>query len=183
MRKSFWVVCLGILFGAGTAGAEDSWTDKIKLDGDLRYRNETIKVGDNDTQNKHRIRVRIGIEAKVNEMLDLGFQLATGSDNPVSTNQTLGDGFSTKDIRLDLAYFDFHTNKAPGLHFIAGKMKNPYFLPWKSELVWDTDLRPEGGLVKYSRANKSVEFFTNIGGFYVEERSSDVDTYLFGAQA
>ncbi len=183
MRNKVWAIGLGVLFWPGIANAADSWTDHVKIKGDLRYRHETIAVEDKDARNRHRIRARIGVEAEANDNINLGFQIASGSDDPVSTNQSLDDGFSTKDICLDLAYFDLHFKEAPGLSVIGGKVKNPYRTPGKTELIWDGDLNPEGAAFKYSRKSDDVGFFTNIGGFWVEERSSDVDTWLFGAQA
>ncbi|MBN2339141.1 MAG: putative porin [Acidobacteria bacterium] len=182
MRRTVGVISLGMLLLPAAAAAADSWTDKVKLKGDFRYRHETIKVEDRDARNRHRMRARFGIEAKPNDNVTLGLQLASGSDDPVSTNESLDGGFSTKDIRLDLAYFDLGFKQAPGLRLTGGKIKNPYYVPGGTELIWDGDLNPEGGALKYSGKSGSVKLFTNIGGFWVEERSSDVDTWLFGAQ-
>ena len=44
--------------------------------------------------------------AKPTDTTEVGLGMATGGDDPVSTNQTLGGGGSTKDVRLDLAYAD-----------------------------------------------------------------------------
>ncbi|MBN2241637.1 MAG: putative porin [Acidobacteria bacterium] len=182
MKKVIIGVCLVFLLLPGIVGAAD-WWEVVKIKGDLRYRHETIKVEDQDARNRHRIRARIGVEAKPTDNIKLGFQLASGSDDPISTNQSLDSGFSTKDIRLDLAYLDLHSDKAPGLNIVAGKIKNPFHMPGGTELIWDGDLNPEGAALTYAVSNDSVEFFTNVGGFWVEERSSDCDTWLFGGQA
>jgi len=160
-----------------------SWVERIKLHGDLRYRHELIKAEGNDDRNRHRIRARVGFDAKVTDTIDIGFQIATGSDDPVSTNQTLDGGFSSKDVWVDLAYFDWHPENVSGLHLIGGKMKNPFYRPGKTELIWDGDLRPEGVAAKYSKSLDNWDFFTNLGGFWVEERSPGAGTGLFGAQA
>lgn len=160
-----------------------SWLERIKLHGDLRYRYERIEAEGKDDRNRHRIRARVGLDAKVTDTLDVGFQIATGSDDPVSTNQTLDGGFSSKDVWIDLAYFRWHPESIPGLHVIGGKMKNPFYRPGKTELVWDGDLRPEGVAAKYSKTLANWDFFTNLGGFWVEERGAGGDTGLFGAQA
>ncbi|MBN2317869.1 MAG: putative porin [Acidobacteria bacterium] len=182
MKKGIIWVGLVIMLLPGIVGAAD-WTEKVKVKGDLRYRHEMIKVEGNDARNRHRIRARIGIEANPADSIKLGFQLASGSDDPVSRNQTLGDTFTAKGIWLDLAYVDLHTDQAPGLNIIAGKMKNPFHKVGSSELIWDSDFNPEGGVLKYVTSNDRAEFFANVGGFWVEERGSDCDTWLFGGQA
>jgi hypothetical protein len=83
-----------------------SWAERIRLKGDFRYRYETIKEEDVDNRNRNRIRARFHLEADVTDTVQVGFGLATGGEDPVSSNQTLGGGGSSKDVRLDLAYFD-----------------------------------------------------------------------------
>ena len=91
------------------------WAEKIKLNGDFRYRHETVNSKSNEKEqpgkNNNRIRARLGIDVKVNEDWDLGFRLATGASDPASTNQSLDNGFAKKDVWLDLAYFNWHPKK------------------------------------------------------------------------
>ena len=103
--------------------ATESWTDRITLDGDFRYRYERIDPEGSDTRRRNRIRARTNIKAAVSDNIDVGFGLATGGDDPVSTNQTLGGGGSSKGIALNLAYVDWEITD--GLHLFAGKFKNP----------------------------------------------------------
>jgi len=182
MRRKNILAGLGLLLLPGMLPADD-WTEKIRIKGDLRYRHETIQVEDRDARNRHRIRARLGITAEPAGGITLGLQLASGSDDPVSTNQSLDGGFTSKDIRLDLAYVDLHTDAAPGLHIIAGKMNNPFHAPGKTELVWDGDLNPEGGALQYRASGDTVGLFASAGGFAIDERSSDCDAWLFGGQA
>lgn len=171
----------GVLCLTGSALA-GNWYDNIKVKGDLRYRHEMIKKADNDARNRQRIRARIGIYAKANEMMDIGIQLATGSSDPVSTNQTLDGGFSTKGLGLDMAYFNFNHEKAPALTVTAGKFKNPFYKAGKSELIWDSDWNPEGGVVNIKKADNSYELNLLGAGLWIEERSSSDDSYLAAAQ-
>ena len=97
--------------------------------------------------------------------------------SPVSTNQIFDDGFSTKDIGVDLAYLDWKIND--NLNFYGGKMKNPLYKAGGVPLIWDGDLNPEGFAVKYTSGN----FFGTVGGFSAEERSSSDDSLLYVAQA
>ncbi len=72
-----------------------SWLKKFKPSGDLRLRQENlIREGDNGTgrifsRSRQRIRFRIGGEYFFAKNLKVGFRLVTGSDDPISTNQTL----------------------------------------------------------------------------------------------
>ena len=182
MSKIVIGACLGILLLPGIVSAA-SWTDTVKVKGDFRYRHEMIKTEGSDARNRERIRVRIGIEATPTDNVKLGFQLATGSDDPISRNLTLDGGFTAKPVWFDLAYVDLHTDKAPGLNFIAGKMKNPFQRPGGSQLIWDGDMNPEGGAMTYVHSSDRAKFFANVGGFWVDERSKDSDGYLFGSQA
>jgi hypothetical protein len=119
-----------------------SWAERIRWKGDFRYRYENIDEEGEDGRNRSRIRARTNLEADLSPTLEVGIGLATGGDDPVSSNQTIGGGGSSKDIKLDLAYFDWHglTNT----HIVGGKFKNFLVRPAKKGLMWDSDWRPEG---------------------------------------
>lgn len=129
-----------------------SWEDRISLSGDFRYRYENIDDDRQNTdRNRNRIRARLGLTAKVTDKVSFGLGLASGNDDPVSTNQSLGGGASTKDFGLDLAYLDW--NFAENTHLIAGKTKNLFYKPAKSSLLWDGDYRPEGIAVTWNNGS------------------------------
>ena len=140
-----------------------AWAEKLKVKGDMRYRYENIddEVKTKD-RNRSRIRARIEVQAQINEAWKVGLGLATGSHDPVSSNQTLGEGGSAKDINLDLAYFDWSGLK--NTHIIGGKFKNPFYKPAKHNLIWDGDYRPEGLAGKYD----SGTWFANAAFLYLE---------------
>lgn len=154
----------------------ESWSDRIVFSGDLRSRMEYIDERNKDVRTRSRIRFRLGATAKVNDDLKVGFRLASGSEDPTSTNQTLDGAFSTKDIRLDLAYFNYQFNDA--LTVTAGKMKNPFYIPAKTPVLWDGDLNPEGLALSFNDNGWNGV----LVGYDAEERSSDDDTLLFGGQ-
>jgi hypothetical protein len=142
--------------------ASETWTNRVKLDGDFRYRYEYIDPQGSSSRTRNRIRARTNIKARVADNIDVGFGLATGGDDPVSTNQTLGGGGSSKDVVLNLAYVDWEA--ADGLHILAGKFKNPLTRVGGQPLTWDSDWTPEGLAVKYQRDR----FFVNAIGTYLE---------------
>lgn len=153
-----------------------SWADRITFSGDIRDRFEYIDERGKDVRTRNRIRFRLGATAEVNDNMSVGFRLASGGDDPTSTNQTLDGSFSTKDIRLDLAYFDYKLNDE--LTLTGGKMKNPFIKPGKSPILWDGDLNPEGFALGFNQNGWQGA----LVGFAVEERSSADDTLLFGGQ-
>jgi hypothetical protein len=172
-----------LLYGSSLAS---NWWEDVKIKGDLRYRHEMIDEHpenvDSNARNRQRIRARIGIESRVNDNVETGIQLATGSDDPVSTNQTLDNGFSTKNLMLDLAYLSITPAKIDGLKITGGKFNNPFFKPGKSELLWDSDLNPEGGVVNYTRDFEQLTATLIGAGLWIEERSSEVNSWMGAVQ-
>ena len=163
------------------------WLDRIKFNGDFRYRHESIDAESGDRwekgNNRHRIRARLGLGIEVNDQWDVYLRFATGSADPTSTNQTLSESFSTKDIRLDRAYFDWHPDTVDGLNIFGGKMKNPFYTPLKTELIWDNDLNPEGIAASYViPLSDKAGLTVNGGGFWVQHNNSDADISLWGIQ-
>ncbi len=176
--------------------AKPSWIDRITVGGDFRYRNDWQDKEGTHVRERNRIRARLNVMAKIAEDLDVGMQLSTAETvfldnkqvvqegNPLSNNQTLGDGFSFKNIWLTQAYFDWHpAYLLEGFDLIGGKMFRPFYTPGGSELLWDDDLSPEGAVVKYKKPFDSLEMFANAYGFWAVERSASSDTGLFGGQA
>lgn len=161
------------------------WVENVKLYGDFRYRHEYINdEGGSYDRHRHRIRARVGLEGRVNDEMTFNLRIATGSDDPVSTNQTLDGGFSSKDIWLDRAYLKWTPASMDGWTFLFGKMGNPFFKPGGNQLIWDDDLNPEGIAFQYaSKLNDKTDLFVNGGGMWVEESSSDADASLWGIQA
>ncbi len=62
-------------------------------------------------------------------------------------------------------------------------MKNPLESAGKSELVWDSDLNPEGLALGFEPTFGIVEPFVRGALFWVEERSADEDSLMTGGQA
>jgi hypothetical protein len=155
----------------------DNWSDRIKLDGDFRYRFESIDLEGSDVRTRNRIRARTNIKAQVSDNTEVGFGLATGGDDPVSTNQTLGGGGSSKDVKLNLAYVDWKATD--GLHLLAGKFKNPLTRVGSQALVWDGDWTPEGLALKYRH---DWLFISAIGTYLEGDSKKSNDNFSWGGQ-
>jgi hypothetical protein len=155
-----------------------SWARGIKLKGDLRYRHETIDKEGSNQRYRDRIRARIGIDAKVNDTVSAGFQLATGGDDPRSSNQTLGDSAPNqrRSIGLDLAYLAWKPGNGPTT-LVMGKMPQPWFKPGSSMLI-DNDINPEGVALRYA----GRVLFANGWMMRLRENSAVADSNVFGAQ-
>ena len=160
----------------------DGWWEKIKFKGDFRYRHEAVDQVDREVRHRHKFRVRVGLTGQVSERVQAVVQLASGNDNPVSTNQTLTDGYSSKGVRIDKAYVKAGVKYLDGLSVQLGKFSTPFFYAEKTEMLWDSDLRPEGGVVTYKKVDSGLVLQFMAAGLWIEERSTDVDSWMLGTQ-
>ena len=131
--------------------AKDShWTEKLEYKGDFRYRYDRYDDArsDND-RHRDRLRARAHITATLDDKTKVGLGVATGDEDPISTNQTLGSLSSTKDLRLDLAWFQWQITEE--LLWKGGKIENPVHRVGGHFLLWNSDPRPEGMNVIYSQ--------------------------------
>ena len=183
MKKFFMLSVSGLMLSAGVCfGAETgTWADAISFKGDLRLRFEHIDQDDKDeTRERWRGRARLSVKGQVAEDWVVGMRLASGSDDPVSSNQSFGDGFDTKDFKLDRAYLEWTPSSAEGLTLNGGKTALPFYRI--KDLIWDGDFNPEGFNLMYASALDAASVFANAGIWFAEERSSDDDTYMYGVQ-
>ena len=180
----FMVLCfvLMVVFDGGSKAFSEQSDSNLSIGTDLRYRHELIDAEGKDMRSRHRIRARLNMTATLNDEVKLGFQLASGGDDPVSTNQTLSEGFSTKQVNIDQAFFEWKPESIAGFTVYGGKVKNPFYTPGKTELIWDGDLRPEGFALQYSNSSDTATLFVNTSYFWVEERKADNDAVLLGGQ-
>lgn len=189
-RKRWWIVgvVLGALLLAGSMDVRaqtleervqklekevgqgiPEWVHKFTFSGDLRLRYQhDDREGDPD-RNRGRYRARFAVSVQVVEQIKAILGIASGGDDPRSTNQTFNDTFSSKDIRFDLAYAEY--TPVEWAKILGGKMKNPLWTP--SQLLWDSDIRPEGGagVLQYKFGPTLAAFFT-VAGWVIDEDST-----------
>lgn len=169
---------------------------------------EAIVNGDayrNTQVDRHRFqeRLRIGIDADLSGGLKAGVRLATSNMNdPVSTNQTLGQTGQSYDFRVDRAYlqYDFvDDDKFKWLTLSGGRIKSPWVtmggeFTGGSELVWDTDLSFEGfvATARHRFGDQGTMgiggdvpmLYATIGAFPLQEfEFTQHDKWLLGGQA
>lgn len=207
----------------GIPGVLPEWVERVKMKGDMRLRLQSDLFADdnpaqtyvnfpelnrsggfgksdnpflNTTEDRHRerIRLRLGLDAKVNDKLLLGTRLATGNSNdPVSTNQTLGTTARPYSVLLEQAYlrYNHEYDDYKRISLWGGRMPNPWV---STDLVWDNDLNFEGLAANYrfsfgasdvyaDLANGDLPLFITLGAFPLQEvELSTHDKWLLGAQ-
>jgi hypothetical protein len=156
------------------------WVDEMKWSSDFRLRAEYF---DNEDQSstidrwRFRYRLRLGLETKLKEWATVGVRIASGGEDPVSTNQSFQDTFSRKEFRIDLAYVTFTPPGWKWLSVSGGKIKNPVWqTSLSSPMQYDGDVTPEGiseQLVFKFGADDRHKLFMNFGQFVLDEVSGD----------
>lgn len=155
-----------------------SWAERMRWSGDFRYRYENLATEGQADRNRNRIRARASLVADVSDTIQVGLGLATGGEDPVSTNQTIGGGGSSKPISLDLAYFEW--TGLGNTRVLGGKFKQQQHAAGDFGLVWDSDWRPEGTSIRYDNG----QFFAMGFGTWIESDSSkSQQEFSYGAQA
>jgi len=162
-----------------------SFLDRFSFKGDFRLRHHSDFYDENnatttDASNRHRqrLRLRLGGKIHINKQVDIGFRLVTGGTDPLSSNQTFQDFFSTKGLQLDRAFASF---KNGPYQLIGGKFAVPFM---KTEVIWDGDLSVEGAAEKYTRKMGQTQVDLILGQFVLEEHNPESNApNLFAYQA
>ncbi|MEY1660681.1 putative porin [Isoalcanivorax beigongshangi] len=211
--------------GWAAPGQVADWTRRIKVDADVRLRDESRFMGDGndpylvdyhrfnqegpqdmspaqiglgayppfynttrDRTNLIRVRARLGVTAMLSDHWEAGLRLATGSsDDPVSTNQTLGGGLEKKDFWLDRGYIRWRSGDRWSV--TGGRFATPFLF---TDMLYSNDLNLDGLAVGFDDTDGSGLFAT-LGAFPLEYTSDDSpsrsevkqrskDKWLFGAQ-
>lgn len=184
-------------------GSVPAWTKRIRFGGDIRLRyqgnyftdnnKDLIVPGSTDALNRNidtnqlRYRVRVSAKAQVNNQTEVGIRLATGNeDNPISTNDTLGDYMNKDTVTFDLAYLKLtpipETSTWAGkVDLWGGRLPNPFL---STDLVWDGDVNFEGLATTIEvPVNTRLTGFFNAGAFPLDDiEFSSEDKWLFGGQ-
>jgi len=194
---------------------KSSWAQRITLSGDVRLRYQADRfvesndilfrpddfetvINTTEDRDRFRYRARLGLKAKLLDYreanvgkVEAGFRMTTGNeDDPVSTNDTMGDYFTRDSFVLDRAYLKYKFSpinpvwdRMPQFSLVGGRFANPWF---SSDLVWDSDLNFEGVAAKYETDTEQMQpfnIFLTAGIFPLqEEEFSSRDKWLWGGQ-
>lgn len=169
--------------GGGKVALANKFIDQLTLKGDLRARYEIrdkdYKEGQGSDISRDRWRTRFrvgGVWDNKAENWQVGAGLASGSDDPTSTNDTWSESkpFETGDIRLDYAYAK---HKWDDFAFTIGQHANPYKSSW---VLWDGDVRLAGLTAQYG-AKEGI--FATLGGYSAKLVNDDNTATLVAGQA
>ena len=126
---------------------------RFRLSGDVRVRQEDFFQDYTGCATcvpriRERIRLRLGIEGKLNEDFTAGMFLASGTlVDPTSTNETLTSAFERKTVGFDRGYIAYQPLAHKWLQLTGGKFA-PTWL--RTNQTFDPDLNPEGFSEKFS---------------------------------
>ena len=151
-----------------------SWVQNLKLKGDFRLRLQwERKQHAAEERFSGRMRYRLGLEAKLSDSVKIASGLASGGDDPRSTNQTFENSFQHPDIRLDYVYAEFTPPEVKGLRMAGGKHLMKDYLWTTTDLLWDSDINPEGGSLHYDHdIFKGATGYVNSGVWVIDENGA-----------
>ncbi len=183
MKKIVLSVILLISTGLISAQTLPEWITNTKVKGDFRLREEYKDESGKIERYRTRFRFRIGFTTLINENVTLGFNFASGSGDPRSTNVTLGDSEAKKDFNIDSVYFVYKFSDR--LVIWGGKylsIKKALFRP--TDLLWDSDITPEGlGFMYKTRLTGNTGVFFNASYMVLDEyKASGADPFLYFVQ-
>jgi hypothetical protein len=162
--------------------AAEAFLGRFRLSGDIRVRGENYSQSGAQDRNRARIRVRLGLDGKLNDDFVGGVALATGSlGDPTTTNETLTNAFDRKTIGLDRGFITYNPVAHNWLSLTGGK----WAYQWqRTSVTGDPDLNPEGFNQKFSfNHNGFVKNFTvQALELFYNENSSGQDSYVLGVQ-
>ena len=143
-----------------------------------------------DRTNLFRLRARLGMKAVISPEWTAGIRIGTGSDNnPVSTTQNLGGGFSKKDIWLDQGYLNWKPTDE--LTLTGGRFANPFM---STDMLYSNDLNFDGVAAIFDhKLNRDWGVFGTVGAFPVDytndtttsngfDKEESDNKWLYGAQ-
>jgi hypothetical protein len=168
---------------ADAALAGEKWTDSIKFNGDLRLRHEDFFNKGVNAVDRHRerLRLRFGVTGAIQDFT-AGIRFASGTGEQVSTNQTFTNSWSQKGLNIDQAYISWKAQEH--IKLTGGKMPNPIWQTYSTDVMWDKDINPEGYAEQFDLApTDRLSLFANFAQLPINEISgSNGDPWVFGNQ-
>ncbi len=195
---------------------KSGWAQRIRWGGDVRLRyqgdhfdeenadlldpaNPTELMNTRTDRDRRRVRLRLAAKADLTGKTEInvgkieaGARITTGNEeDPVSTNDTLGDTFNRDTVVLDHAYVQWTYSPTlpirgmfPQVRIVGGRFANPFYT---TDLVWDSDVGFEGAAVAFRTdtlmSNPWTGFLT-LGAFPLQEEPlTKKDKWLYAGQA
>ena len=161
--------------------------DRVRMSGDLRLRYQWEDTSNLPPQSRipeeagaARFQGRFGVDVDLDESWSVGVGVASGGDNPRSTNQTFSNGFPSYDARIDYAYARYDYRQQASV--LVGKFKNPVYT--SANLLWDSDIRPEGIMGIYQPGGRG-DIRLQGGVLVLNDKEKDIqeDAFMYLLQA
>jgi hypothetical protein len=202
-------VMAGLALALGASGAfaspeapeikQSGQVDTMTIGGDLRVREEYFDYLDAKSstlftagarktdRSRQRFRLRMRADYKLKDNLTASAALASGGGEAVSTNQSFAGMAGEKPLWIDQAFLSWTPGllgDSGSLKIQGGKMANPIWRIYTSDLVFDPDISPEG----FSEGGSylvadSVNVFVNaLQAALNESSASEHDPYLMTEQ-
>lgn len=194
--KSTYIVLAGLL--ALTAVPASAQLDKLKLSdavqsikfgGDLRLRDDvsTKRGAGQNNRGRLRYRLRFGSEIELPDNFTAIIRLGSGTGEQVSTNQSYDNLGAQKAIWIDLAGLRWKPaiNDDATTTLNAGRMINPLWRTYSSDVVWDDDFNPEGfgESVEWVFPDAGLSVFANgLQSVTDEDSNSGKNQWVFSQQ-
>ncbi len=179
-----WQVALALVLATGLMGLTSSvyadadlqfnkWVETVKINGDLRLRHEIFdkKTNGQTDRVRERFRLRLNMDFGLPSKFTIRTTLASGTGEQVSTNQSFDNLSSQKPLWIDKAYLVWAPIDV--LKFQGGRMENPIWRQYSSDVVWDGDFNPEGYSESYAQLLGPVNVFVNALQMVVDEDSGN----------
>ncbi len=198
VSKRSWIAAALLLSFAMLSGAQVQADDtsanisiakfvsNLKLGGDMRIRQENFwksTPGQLD-RSRQRFRLRYGLTSTADNYTVV-FRMASGTGEQVSTNQSFDNLSGQKSLWIDQASIGWKAFEWMGLsaNATAGRMQNPLWRVYSSDVVWDDDFNPEGfaQALEYKHGRGSI-FFNALQMVLDEDSGSNFDQWLYGFQ-
>jgi hypothetical protein len=159
-------------------GAIEATAGRFRWIGDVRTRLDWNAQDGTQQRYRPRIRVRLGVEGKLNEDFIAGVALATGGiSDPTSTNSTLGEGFQRKYVSLDRGFVTYNPTSYKWFSVTGGK----FAATWqKTNQTFDPDINPEGLSEKlsFNIKNQYVKNISLIGVQLYLNETNNTSTFV-----
>lgn len=164
-------------------GALQDLAGRFRFAGDVRLRGESFFQNGVADRDRARIRVRFGVEGKLNDDFVGGFALATGSlGDPTTTNESFTNFFDRKTIGLDRGYITYNPVAHNWLSLTGGK----FAYTWnRTQVTGDPDINPEGFNEKFSwdlQTSGIKNFTVQFMQLLLNEVAAGTDSYALGGQ-
>lgn len=174
---------------SGTSELVPLWVQNMTFKGDLRIRTQYDWDASNKARLRERLRLRLGVETRPVEKVQIGFGLATGSlgvsgsdvkDKEASSTNHTFEYMNKAPLFVDYAFIQYDPYEWIAIR--GGKVKSQTHVWNTSDLIWDGDYNPDGlNATAKTALSENLKFTANAGWYTFGEGKQDkmlADAYI-----